>query len=78
MPFFGSLFAIEDDGHIVAGMVSAPALNDRWWAEKGQGAFYNGTSMQTSTIDTLKEANGFMAVFLDLKHHRRQNRLFNY
>ena len=59
LPFFGSLFAIEDDGHIVAGMVSAPALNDRWWAEKGQGAFYNGTSMQTSTIDTLKEANGF-------------------
>ena len=40
LPFFGSLFAIEDDGHVVAGMVSAPALNDRWWASKGEGAFY--------------------------------------
>ena len=46
LPFFGSLFAIEDDGQVVAGMVSAPALKDRWWAEKGAGAFYNGKQIR--------------------------------
>ena len=59
LPFFGSLFAIEDDGEVVAGMVSAPALNDRWWAAKGHGAFYNGNAIHASAIESLSEANGF-------------------
>ena len=37
LPFFGSLFAIEEKGAIIAGMVSAPALHGRWWASQGQG-----------------------------------------
>ena len=57
--FFGSLFAIEDDGQVVVGMVSAPALKDRWWAEKGAGAFYNGKQIHASNITQLDEANGF-------------------
>ena len=57
--FFGSLFAIEDDGHVVAGMVSAPALKNRWWASQGQGAFFNGAKIHCSTIASLSEANGF-------------------
>ncbi|RAP23166.1 histidinol-phosphatase [Candidatus Marinamargulisbacteria bacterium SCGC AG-343-K17] len=59
LPFFGSLFAIEDDGEIVAGMVSAPALKARWWASKGNGAFYNGAPIHTSNVASLAEANGF-------------------
>ncbi len=59
LPFFGSLFAIEDDGDVIAGMVSAPALNGRWWAEKGNGAFYNGKAIHTSSVSSLTEANGF-------------------
>ena len=39
-------------------MVSAPALKDRWWAEKGQGAFYNNQSIHVSDIQTLDKANG--------------------
>ena len=59
LPFFGSLFAIEDNGEVVAGMVSAPALNSRWWAAKGTGAFYNGKQIHASTITQLEKANGF-------------------
>lgn len=59
LPFFGSLFAIEDDGEVVAGMVSAPALTARWHAEQGRGAFYNGAPISVSTIHQLSQANGF-------------------
>ncbi len=59
LPFFGSLFAIETDGNVVAGMVSAPVLKQRWWAQKGEGAFYNGTQIHASNVSTLAEANGF-------------------
>jgi histidinol-phosphatase len=59
IPFFGSLFAIEDSGEICAGMVSAPALSDRWWAAKGQGAFYNAKPIHVSAVASLDTANGF-------------------
>ena len=78
LPFFGSLFAIEDDGEIIAGMVSAPALKDRWWASKGNGAFYNGKQINVSTISTLNDANGFYGAYLDLKHQIHLKKLFSY
>ncbi len=59
LPFFGSLFAIEDNGNVVAGMVSAPALHGRWWASKNQGAYYNNQKINVSKIDQLDTANGF-------------------
>ena len=59
LPFFGSLFAIEDKGKVIAGMVSAPALHGRWWASLGNGAFYNGKQIQVSTISSLDKSNGF-------------------
>ncbi|MEK9727436.1 MAG: inositol monophosphatase family protein [Candidatus Margulisiibacteriota bacterium] len=59
LPFFGSLFAIEDHGEVIAGMVSAPALNGRWWASQGNGAFYNDQAINVSSITTLDQANGF-------------------
>ncbi|MGA0242419.1 MAG: inositol monophosphatase family protein [Candidatus Marinamargulisbacteria bacterium] len=59
LPFFGSLFAIEDHGQVVAGMASAPALHGRWWASRGMGAFHNGKAMHVSNITSLSDANGF-------------------
>ena len=50
LPFFGSLFAIEENGIITAGIVSAPALKDRWWASTNHGAFYNGSQIHVSKI----------------------------
>lgn len=59
LPFFGSLFAIQENDAIVAGLVSAPALNDRWWASQGNGAFHNQRPIHVSDVETLDQANGF-------------------
>ena len=50
LPFFATLLAIEEAGEVIAGLVSAPATGDTWWAQKGQGAFHNGKKIQVSSI----------------------------
>lgn len=42
IPLFGTLIAIERDGEIQAGLISAPALGQRWWASRGGGAWTDG------------------------------------
>jgi histidinol-phosphatase len=39
VPMFGLLLAVERDGELQAGVVSAPALGTRWWARRGGGAW---------------------------------------
>jgi histidinol-phosphatase len=39
VPVWASLIALLEDGVPSAGVVSAPALQRRWWAAQGQGAF---------------------------------------
>jgi histidinol-phosphatase len=39
VPIWASLIALLEDGVPVVGVVSAPALNRRWWAGRGLGAF---------------------------------------
>ena len=39
VPVWASLIALLDDGVPIVGVVSAPALNRRWWAAAGLGAF---------------------------------------
>ena len=39
VPVWASLIALLEDGVPIVGVVSAPALNRRWWAGKGLGAF---------------------------------------
>ena len=48
--------ALEIDGEIVFGAVFAPALDDYYCAEKGQGAWRNGKPIRVSDIDDLGEA----------------------
>ena len=52
IPVFATLIAL--DGQL--GVISAPALNRRWWACRGEGAFCNGTAIHVSTIESLNEA----------------------
>jgi histidinol-phosphatase len=47
VPVWATLIALEEDGEIVAGCVSAPALGRRWWASKGTGA-HTGKSLLSS------------------------------
>jgi histidinol-phosphatase len=39
IPVWATLLALEVDGRIELGVVSAPALGRRWWAARGQGAW---------------------------------------
>jgi len=39
VPVWASLIALLQDGVPVVGVISAPALNRRWWAASGMGAF---------------------------------------
>ena len=39
IPLFGTLLAVERDGELQAAVLSAPALDQRWWAHRGGGAW---------------------------------------
>ncbi len=39
MQVWGTLLALEEDGEMIVGVVSAPAMGRRWWAARGAGAF---------------------------------------
>lgn len=61
IPIFASLLAVEEDGEIVAGAVSAPALATRWWAVRGAGAYRNGSLVRVSAVDSIGRAQVFHA-----------------
>ena len=44
VPVWATLIALIDDGRVVLGLVSAPALGRRWWAALGSGA-WSGKSL---------------------------------
>ncbi len=56
IPFFSTLLAIEADGIVIAGMMSAPAAGDKLWAQQGQGAFHNGKQVHVSKQTDLKKS----------------------
>ena len=39
VPLFGTLLAVQRDGELQAAVLSAPALEERWWAHRGGGAW---------------------------------------
>lgn len=39
VPLFGTLLAVERDGELQAGVISAPALGERWSARRGGGSW---------------------------------------
>ncbi len=53
---WATLIALEEDGLVVLGVVSAPALARRWWAERGGGAFANGERIRVSEVSAVAEA----------------------
>ena len=59
IPTFGTLMGIEEDGEIVAAMVSAPGLRSRWWAYRGEGAYRDGKRLHVSNVDKLKDSMVF-------------------
>ena len=61
IPVWATLIGLEVDGVVNVGVVSAPALGRRWWAERGNGSFVGppgaaGERINVSDISLLAEA----------------------
>ena len=56
IPVWATLVALERDGELVLGVVSAPALGRRWWAARGEGAYCNGARIGVSGVSQLDDA----------------------
>lgn len=62
VPVWATLISLLEDGVPVMGLVSAPALNRRWWAAKGTGAFTGrslakATRIHVSEVSALADAS---------------------
>ncbi len=62
VPVWATLIALEVDGEIAASVVSAPALNRRWWASKGGGAYtgrsiLNATELRVSKVEQIEDSS---------------------
>jgi histidinol-phosphatase len=88
IPVFATLIGLEENGRIMAGVVSAPALARRWWAARGEGAFCNGEAIHVSRIAALADSHltydsindfdqyGGAVRFLSLMRHCTRSRGF--
>ena len=92
VPVYATLVALVElhDGieRVLLGMISAPALESRWWAMSGLGAYRNGDSIHVSDTVTLPEAHvsitfnhgweqlGLHQALSDLAHHVARPRGF--
>ncbi len=56
IPVWATLIALETDGVVALGVVSAPALGRRWWAERGSGAFASGERVRVSSVSRIEDA----------------------
>jgi len=56
VPVWATLIALEDHGTVVLGVVSAPALHRRWWAERGEGAHADGDVVRVSRVGRPEDA----------------------
>ncbi|MGH8770239.1 MAG: inositol monophosphatase family protein [Burkholderiales bacterium] len=61
IPIFATLLAIEKEGEVIAGFVSAPAMKLRWHAARGSGAYCGVRRLQVSNIASLRGAQLFHA-----------------
>ena len=56
VPVWATLIALEVDGRVELGVVSAPALQRRWWAERGGGAHAAGDRVHVSAVRRPEDA----------------------
>jgi histidinol-phosphatase len=56
LPVWATLLALERDGVVDVGLVSAPALGRRWWAVRGDGAWTDGSRCRVSDVGRFEDA----------------------
>jgi histidinol-phosphatase len=57
IPVWATLIALEVEGDLVAGVVSAPALGARWSGARGLGAQRDGDAVSVSKVARLEDAH---------------------
>ena len=57
VPVWATLLALEVEGEITVGVISAPALGRRWWASRGAGAYANGRRIEVSKVGAMGDAS---------------------
>ena len=60
VPLFGTLLAVEHEGELQVGVISAPAMHERWYAYRGVGAWNRGLDgerqLHVSRVNRLEDA----------------------
>jgi len=69
LPVWATLIALERQGRVEVGVVSAPALQRRWWAARGEGAFVNGRRIRVSKVAELSDAVLSYASLISWERH---------
>jgi myo-inositol-1(or 4)-monophosphatase len=62
LPGWNVSIAAKDSDGVFVGVVTAPTINSTWWATRGGGAFYNGSSIRCNepiAFDRALLASGF-------------------
>lgn len=78
IPLFGTLIGVERDGELQAGVISAPALGERWYGCRGGGAWVTGQlrpggarRIATSRITALSDAQVVFASAAEMERSGR-------
>ena len=61
LPMFATLLGLERDGEMLLGIISAPAMRERWHAVRGGGAWSGRRRLRVSSIARLDESQIFYA-----------------
>ena len=56
IPIFGTQIALMKEDELILGLSNAPLLNELIYAEKGNGAFFNGEPIEVSTVSQPTDA----------------------
>ncbi len=60
VPLFGTLLAVEHDGEVQVGVLSAPSMRQRWFAYRGGGAWNRGLDgerrLSVSRVATIEDS----------------------
>src|SRR5436190_863434 len=79
IPVWATLLALEDQGEVTVGVVSAPALGRRWWAGRGLGAFgrdgLDGDIPRRLRVSGVRELEDAQLCFAGFEEWREAGRL---
>ena len=64
IPIWATLVAFERDGRALVGVASAPALGQRWWAARGEGAHRDDSRIHVSAIRRIEAERSGVIVYL--------------